>query len=208
MEFYQDKGINSYCLDMGGSNPISSSMRIFKILKALNKLGTFEESYIHGHNVGMRVNKTVDVIPARDILGFGTGLSSLGEKRTKFIPNKQFIDLIKTNPMNKFRLFDKESYGYWKSITVDEVKSIYPSDCSLSVCDFENNNQMTYLQKAFNSEQLALESHALRKYIEEDADASLDYIKSKKHVINDDMAVLENGKDKISIKKSKVSRHK
>ena len=195
--FYQNEGVNSYSLDMDGSNPISSAMRVFKVLKTLNKMGVLENSYIHGHNVGMRVNKTVDVIPAKDILGFGTGLSSLGEKRKIFKPNKSFIDLLKTNPNNKLRVFNKDNYGYWKDISVEQLKSVCPADCSFSLSEFDSVSQIGYLQKIFNAEQLSLESHNLRTIINEDADNSLDYIKRKKHVIENDIAVLEKGRNQI-----------
>lgn len=197
MNFYYTNGINSFLIDLAGSNPISSSMRIFKVLKNLNKMKILENCYLHGHNVGMRVNKTTDVIPAKDILGFGVGLSSLGEKRNIFKPNRNFIEFIKTNPMNKFRLFNKNDYGYWKGVSVDELNKICPKDCSLDLKDFNNPTQMSHLQKVFNVEQLALESHNLKNIITEDADKSLDYIKNKKHIVKDDVSLLEKGKKKI-----------
>lgn len=198
--FYQNVGINSYSLDLAGSNPISSAMRIFKVLKTLNKMKVLEECYLHGYNVGMRVNKMTDVIPAKDILGFGTGLNSLGEKRTIFKPNRSFLEQIKTNPLNKFRLFNKENYGYWKSISVEELENVYPEDCTLQFTEFTNPSQMNHVQKVFNIEQLALESHILRDVITENPDDSLDYIKTKSYVVQDDINLLEKGIKKISSK--------
>lgn len=195
--FYQEKGINCFALDLAGSNPISASMRIFKVLKILNKMRTLDNSYIHGHNVGMRVNKTVDVIPAKDILGFGIGLGSLGEKRTIFRPNPAFISYIQTNPMNKFRLFNKEDYGYWKSISVEELEKVYPKDSALPIKLFNNPSQMNYVQKVFNAEQLALESHIIKKIISETPDKSLSYVRKKRHVAQDDIKLLEKGQKKI-----------
>ena len=90
LEFYYSKGINTFALDLEGSNPISAQMGIFKVLKTLNKMKILDSSYIHGHNVGIRVNKAKDIIPAKDILGFGVGLNSIGEKRTPFKPNPAF----------------------------------------------------------------------------------------------------------------------
>lgn len=197
LDFYNSKGINSFALDLDGSNPISSSMRIFRVLKTLNKSKILDNSYIHGHNVGMRVNKTVDVIPAKDVLGFGVGLNSLGEKRKVFRPNRAFLNFIKTNPMNKFRLFNKKDYGYWKGITTEELAKVFPKDCTLPLKNFSNIKQASYLQKRFNSEQLALESVNIRNRISEEADKSLDYIKRKKYVLSDDIKVLEKGSSKI-----------
>jgi len=201
LKFYQDKGINTFALDLEGSNPISSRMSIFKVLKTLNKMKILDSCYIHGHNVGMRVNKVVDIIPAKDVLGFGVGLSSLGEKRTEFKPNKAFLSFIQTNPLNKFRLFNKKEYGYWKAISATDLEKVYPSDSSIPVSAFKdaikNVTQFNYIQKVFNSEQLALESYNIKEVIIEDAEKTLDYIKKKKYVTPDDVKVLESGQEKI-----------
>ena len=197
IEFYNKKGINTFALDLDGSNPISSSMRIFKVLKTLNKMKILDSCYIHGHNVGMRVNKVAEVIPAKDVLGFGVGLNSLGEKRTVFKPNKAFLSYIKTNPLNKFRLFNKKDYGYWKAISASELEKVFPADSSIPISAFKHTNQYSYIQKVFNSEQLALESHHIREVITEEPEKSLEYVKKKKNVVEDDIKILEKGQKKI-----------
>jgi hypothetical protein len=197
LEFYSKKGINTFALDLGGSNPISSSMRIFKVLKTLNKMKILDSCYLHGHNVGMRVNKIAEVIPAKDILGFGVGLNSLGEKRTEFHPNRAFLSYIQTNPHNKFRLFNKKDYGYWKAISKPELEKVFPNDSTVPISAFNTASQITYWQKVFNFEQLALEAHNVMDVITDDPQKSLEYVKKKKHVVEDDMKVLETGKKKI-----------
>ncbi|MBN1157711.1 hypothetical protein JXA85_08895 [Candidatus Woesearchaeota archaeon] len=197
IQFYHGKGINSFAMDFGGGNPISQATRLFKVQKELNKLKILEESYIHGHNINVRVQKAKDVIPAKDILGFGVGLSSLGEKRTVFRPNPAFISMIQTNPLNKFRLFNKKDYGYWKGITAEDLTKVFPKDCNLPLQVFSNPSQMGYVQRVFNAEQLALESHHIRDIVHEDSSKSLSYVRSKKHVTQDDMALLEKAQKKI-----------
>lgn len=201
LNFYQSKGITAYALDLEGSNPISARMSIFKVLKAMNKIKILEKSYIHGHNVGMRVNKTTDIIPAKDILGFGLGLDSIGEKRTEFKPNRVFLTFIKTNPLNKFRLFNKKDYGYWKSISASDLEKVYPSDSSVPITAFKsaikNASHFNYIQKIFNCEQLAIESHKVKQVITEDSKSILDYIKKKKSVVPDDIKVIEAGQKSI-----------
>ncbi len=201
LEFYQSKGINTFALDLEGSNPISSRMSIFKVLKTLNKMKILDSCYIHGHNVGIRVNKVKDIIPAKDVLGFGVGLNSIGEKRTEFKPNPAFLSLIKTNPLNKFRLFNKEDYGYWKAISASDLEKVYPSDSSVPISAFKiafkNANQFSSIQKVFNFEQLALESHHVKEIIAEDANKTLNYIKKKKDIDPNDVKVLESGQDNI-----------
>ena len=199
--FYNNKGINTFALDLGGSNPISSRTTIFKVLKTLNKMKILDESYIHGHNVGMRVNKITEVIPAKDVLGFGLGLNSLGEKRTEFKPNRAFISFIQTNPLNKFRLFNKTDYGYWKAISSEELEKVYPTDSSIPVSvfkqTFSNPTQYNYIQKAFNFEQLALEAHHIKEIISEDSEKTLEYITKKKNIAPDDVKIIETGQDNI-----------
>lgn len=197
LDFYRNKGINSFAIDLDGSNPISANLRIFKVLKVLKKMNLLDNSYLHGHNVGMRVNKMADVIPAKDILCFGLGLNSLGEKRKIFIPNRVFMEYIKLNPLNKYRLFDKKNYGYWKEVSHENIKEMLPEDCSLDRSLFNNLSQRDYLQRIFNAEQLALEAHQLRNIINEDPHSSLEYIKNKKYVLQDDIKVIEKGKSKI-----------
>lgn len=198
-DFYQKKGINSFSLDLAGSNPIRASLRIFRILKTLNKMKLLDQTYLHGHNVGMRVNKIADVIPAKDILGFGLGLNSLGEKHTKFTPNRSFIEYVKTNPQNKFRLFDKENYGYWKDVSTTQLSQMWPNDSGLNMQMFRSPTRATNLklQKIFNAEQLALESHHLGAILNEETDKSLGYVKNKKYIDGDDIKLIEKGKDKI-----------
>ena len=199
--FYHDKGINSFALDLRGSNPITSRMSIFKVLKTLNKLRILDSCYIHGHNVGMRVNKAKNIIPAKDVLGFGIGLNSLGEKRTEFKPNRAFISYIKTNPLNKFRLFNKNDYGYWKAISPTELEKVFPSDSTIPIDVFKDAvkipSRFNYVQKVFNFEQLALESNHLKDIITEDSEKTLNYIKTKKHIASEDVKVLESGQKKI-----------
>ncbi|MFH1972666.1 MAG: hypothetical protein ABIJ18_04275 [archaeon] len=198
LNLYEEKGINSFLLDLDGKNPITARMRIFRILKILNKKKLLDSSYIHGHNVGMRVAKIVDVIPAKDILGFGLGLNSLGEKRKIFHPNKAFLNYIKTNPENKFRLFNKEDYGYWKGLASKELDKIWPEDSSFETISFKEAKTSGYLQKAFNVEQLALASHKLREIVNEEPNKTLDFIKNKKYVKKEDIKIIENVKKKIA----------
>lgn len=203
IDFYHDKGINSFALDLDGSTPISSSMRIFKILKTLNKNKLLDSSYIHAHNAGMRVNKTTDIIPAKDILGYGVGLDSLGEKRKEFKPNTAFLEYIKTNPLNKFRLFNKKDYSYWKTISLTDLKQVFPTDSSVLISEFEipikfrNPALFSRLQKIFNAEQLAIESNNIKEVINNDSEKTLNYIKNKKEITLNDFKVIESGPKKI-----------
>ena len=64
IELYARIGINAFCIDLGGANPISFMPRIRKILLSIKNNKPLEECYIHSFNVGIgRPNKIEEVIP-------------------------------------------------------------------------------------------------------------------------------------------------
>jgi hypothetical protein len=176
-EFYHSQGINCFAMDLDGSNPISQSGRIFRFLKALKKNDLLDESYIHGYNVGFRATKNTDYVPAKNILGYGVGLDSLGE--------------------NKFRLFNKEDYSYWKGLTLPQVEQIYPKDSLIDLDMFNTYADKNFLQKLFNTEQLSIESARIRAKINEDPERALTYLKGKKDVCLEDLSVITDARKKI-----------
>ncbi|MBU0569470.1 hypothetical protein KKB40_01665 [Patescibacteria group bacterium] len=82
IEFYADQGINSFLLDLNGSSPMAFGTHSFRFLSALKRNKLLDNSFILAHNVGIRVNKKEDNIPAKDILGFGLGYNALGNKQS------------------------------------------------------------------------------------------------------------------------------
>jgi len=58
-----------------------------------------DSSYIHGHNVGMRVNKAIEVIPAKDVLRIWSRTKFYRwEKETEFKLNPAFFISYKNQP--------------------------------------------------------------------------------------------------------------
>lgn len=188
---YKKYGVNAYAIDLDGTNPISAYGWTYGLVKLLKEQKVLENSFIHGYNMGKRVNKTVDVIPAKDILGFGTGLDSIGDKHKKFIANRGFIEMMKLPQENKFRLFNKQDYGYWKAIPLSELKEQYPKDTKINLDLFNSPKDKNFVQKLFNTEQLSLEAVNMRNIVMEAPEKSLNYIKSKKSVVSDDISLLE-----------------
>ena len=105
--------------------------------------------------------------------------------------------MIKLNPLNKFRLFNKKDYGYWKAVSAEDLPAIFPEDCRLPIEDFKNSKKPFDLQKVFNAEQLALEAHNIRSVIKEESDKALTYVKKKKYVEDSDIRLLETAQKRI-----------
>ena len=63
---------------------------------------------------------------------------------------------------------------------------------------FKNEKKISYVQKLFNAEQLALEAHNLQTIIKEGSDNSLKYVKKKKYLPDTDIKVLEKAQKKTT----------
>lgn len=211
IKIYQDNGIRLFAVDLNGSNPISSCMRIFKVLKTLKKEKILDESFIHGFNIGNRVNKTDDILPARDILGFGLGLNSIGDKHKRQIVTKYFLEFLesmKNSPKTTFRLFNKADYGYWKAITLQKLKEEYPKDTKINIEHFsDEKTDKSELQRLFNIEQLSIEAKNIREVIAEEPAKSMKYLKGKKEVLPDDISNIENIGKKLNKKDNKTEEN-
>lgn len=198
IDFYLKESINSFAVDLGGSNPMTSLPKIRRILKTINKSKPLEDCYIHAYNMGIgRMNKATSVVPARDILGLGVGFGTIGDKHKKFTPNRAFIEYIKSNPEHKYRFFNKDDYGYWHGLSADRLKMMLPEDTRIDMKMFRELGNKWFFQRLLNTEQLAKEAVRLRKIITEDPEKSLNYIKSKKQVDVSDYKKILKAKEKI-----------
>lgn len=204
LEIYRKNGINSFAIDLDGSNPMSYRTPIFKILKTLKKDGLLEKSFIYGFNIGYRFNKAQPVIPARDILGFGLGLDSIGDKHKRIRGSEEYfkrLRILLEKQGNKFRLFNKADYGYWREIEEEQLQGIYPKDSRINIrlfSDFKGDYQKRmFIQKLFNSEQLSLEARKLKDMILEDPATPLPYVKKKKYVLQQDITEMEKVNKKL-----------
>ena len=195
VELYADKGINTFYFDAHQSNPLTlkSSLRAF--MRALNRRGLLESSLIHMINPGPgRTIRDGSVIPARDILGFGLGIDSLGEKHMQMRLSAKAIENMRKNPDNRSRLFDKESYGYLKTDNKGDIEKFYPRDSSVDKNEFLSDGKPdNKVQNAFNAEQLALEGARLRDRLAS-SEPMLEYVSNKGNVSKVDIKVLEQAK--------------
>lgn len=194
-ELYVGRGINTFYFDAHLSNPITLHEALRAFRRELNRQEALEDSFIHVINPGAgRAPKDSDVAPARDVLGFGLGIDSLGERhmQARMIPS--IAEGLRQNPDNRHRLFGKEIYGYLRTSDSDSIRSFYPSDSAIAMSEFLGRASPDRgIQNAFNSEQLALEgarlSGRLGRY-----EAMLPYLEKKRGVRDEDVKILKRAK--------------
>ena len=197
IELYVNKGINTFYYDAHGSSPITVQGTLRTLLRELTSNETLENSFIHMINPNYgRAGKDSAYIPAKDILGFGIGIDSLGEKHIQWKPTKAIAEELKRNPDNRSRLFDKNTYGYLKTSDADLIGEFYPKDSGINIEQFKTSEKPpNKIQNSFNMEQLALESIKLKEIISKEQKI-LKYIESKKNVKEEDLKILKKFKIK------------
>jgi len=200
IEFYVKKGINTFYYDSHGSSPITVKGTLRNLLRELSSQETLENSFVHMINPNYgRAAKDSSYIPAKDILGFGVGIDSLGEKHIPLKINKKLAEDMKKNPDNRARLFDKSSYGYLKTSDSKLIEQFYPNDSGIDIKNFKTGKKPPIkIQNSFNMEQLALESITLKDKISK-SQKILKYLETKKNVKEEDLKILK--KFKIKAKK-------
>ena len=195
VNLYADNGINTFYFDAHLSNPITMQASLRALMREMNKRGILEKSFIYminpGYGRGIRDN---NVIPAKDILGFGLGIDGLGDRHMRPVFSKEVITKMQKNPDNRSRLFDKDTYGYLKTSEKEEIKAFYPDDSSVGMSEFMTSGKPDpKIQNAFNAEQLALESTRLRDNIT-DSWPILEYLDKNPNLKKDDVKVLKRAK--------------
>ena len=197
VKVYADRGINAFYFDAHLSNPITLQGSLRAFMRELNNHGILEKSFIHMINPSPgRGIKDSSIIPAKDILGFGLGVDSLGDRHMRLVLSKETIENMKKNPDNRSRLFNKNSYGYLKTSEKKEIEEFYPNDSGVDISKFLISGKPELkIQNAFNAEQLALESSRLKDNLVQSR-SILKYIDEKQHVKKDDIKILKRAKIK------------
>jgi len=197
IEFYVKKGINTFYFDANGSSPMSNQTTLHNLLRELSAQETLETSFVHmlNHNYGKPYKDNL-IIAAKDILGFGLGIDSLGEKHMQLKLSKELAEKMKKNPDNRSRLFIKNSYGYIKTSDAKTIKEFYPNDSGVDIEHFLSKTKAPYsIQNSFNMEQLALEAIQLKNRIGESTPI-LPYVEKKKNIKDEDLKILKKFKVK------------
>ena len=190
---YAKKGINMFYFDAHLSNPITLQAPLRALMRELNNHEILEESFIHMINPAPgRGVKSNNVIPAKDILGFGFGVDGLGGRHQRL--NPRVFEQINNTPDLRPRLFDKKTYGYIRTSEKTIITDFYPSDSHVDISKFlVSGRPDRKTQDLFNTEQLALESMHLRDMIT-NSYSMLRYVEAKSNVKKQDVKFLKRAK--------------
>ena len=207
VEFYAKKGIDAFVFDFDGKTPLSMPQVIRSFMRSLKENELLENSFIHSININQgRFNKEVNVVGAKDILSFGLGFDSMGERHKPLKGPKEFFEKLKNREDNRLRLFNKEDYGYYR-LGVSEIDEIYPIDSIIKQESFGNeNSDLRSLQKNFNMEQTGLEAIRLREIISNQEPK--EYLSNKTQVKKEDYKKIIKIKKEISQKHAQSSLFK
>ena len=197
INFYLDHGINAFYLDFDGTL-ISTHATALNALKVeIKKRGYEEKNFLHYVNVsfGKSINDQ-DVLSARDLLGFGHGLDSLGGVHMGPKRNPGFFEWLKARKdikLNTNRLLNREDYGYYKVVSLgDRITGMIPKDAPVQQSDIFSSleSRQTRAVKIVNLHQQCVESTVLRTLVNETPEKTLGYFRSKRNVLENDVKLL------------------
>ncbi|MDD3621531.1 MAG: hypothetical protein PHQ81_03915, partial [Methanofollis sp.] len=201
IDFYLDNGINAYYIDFDGTMVRSHLDSLNALKKQLAKRGYEEDNFLYYINVsyGKAINDQ-DVLSARDLIAYGHGLDCLGGVHMGPKRNPGFYEWLKTKkdiPRNTTRLLNRQDYGYYRIDRMGEtVGEIYPRDALIESGDILSGSESRQkrLLKIVNLQQQCKEADTLRMVTVESQDMTLDYFRSKRNVIKEDLKSLAKNK--------------
>ena len=197
INFYLDHGINAYYIDFDGTL-ISTHATALNALKVeIKKRGYEEKNFLHYVNVsfGKSINNQ-EVLSARDLLGFGQGLDSLGGVHMGPKRNPEFYEWLKARKdikQNTNRLLNRKDYGYYKVVGLgDRIGGMIPKDAPVLPSDIisASESRQTRAIKIVNLHQQCVESTVLKTMVNENPDKTLGYFGSKSNVLPVDLKLL------------------
>ncbi len=189
IEVYIDHGINAYYLDFDGSKVTSYLMALNSLKRVLAEYGYEERSLFHFVNASYgKAVKDQPILPARDLLGFGFGLDSLGGVHVGARRPKEFFERLKEQKdiqRNVNRLLNRGDYGYCRfDIVADGPPAGYPSDALVPREELNggNHSRCARLVQTVDLQQQCLEADQLRTVVQEMPDRTVRYFETKQHV--------------------------
>lgn len=196
VKIYHDCGINTFYFDAHLSSPITLQTSLRAFIRELSKNGMLEKSLIHMINPSQgRAARNSEVVRAGDVLGFGLGVDILGERHMRRPLSPKVIENMNHNPDNRYRLFDKDSYGYLRTCDMEKIRTFYPSDSWINMAQVIDDGRRPdpKVQNTFNVEQLALEGNVLQSRLAGN-EGMLKYVEGKSNVDEASIKVLKRAK--------------
>lgn len=196
VKMYVDRGINAFYFDARGSAPVALQASLRAFLRELSRLDALEDSLVHMINPGTgRAPGGSATAPARDVLGFGLGIDSLGDRHMQISMSPKAAEAMRRRQDGRYRLFDKSKYSYLLTSDASAVRSFYPDDSGISVGELLARGQTAdrKFQNSFNSEQLALEAVRLGERLA-GSEPMLPYLAGKSGVKEDDIKILKHAR--------------
>jgi len=194
INFYLDRGINAYYIDFDGTMIFNHATALNALKIELKKRGYEENNFLHFINVsyGKSINDQ-EVLSARDLLGFGQGLDSLGGVHTGPKRNPGFYEWLKAHKdvkQNTNRILNRNDYGYYKVKNLGEsLLKMVPKGVPVQPGDITSSseNHQTRAVKIVNMHQQCVESTVLRTIVKESPDKTIGYFRSKSNVLETDL---------------------
>jgi hypothetical protein len=194
IDFYVDHGINAYYIDFDGTLITTHATALNALKVQLKKRGYEENNFLHYVNVsyGKSINDQ-EVLSARDLLGFGHGLDSLGGVHMGPKRNPEFYEWLKSHKdlkRNTNRILNREDYGYYRvDLLGDQITNMIPKDAPVQQSDIISapESRQTRAVKIVNLHQQCVESTVLRTMVNENPDKTLEYFGSKSNVLETDL---------------------
>jgi len=169
--------INYLVMDFDNRNPLAlvGNINLTMAIKDALEERSGRPCFVHGVNVPFYRGLWQDeVLPARDIILFGMGFDCFGSSHV-FRPwhpmDKEKLEHIKNEP-KRFRLFNRQDYGYHRDDTIKAKDFEESIDVSVTVSMVQEmaakrhpiQRQATRaLESAFNAERHGLEAEEIRR---------------------------------------------
>ncbi len=188
VDLYAGYGINAFYLDFNRKG-LGDLTTITAIKRNMKRLDIEENHFIHFVNMDYgKVNKIANILPAKDFLGFGLGLDSMGDShRPKAIPPKNGSSPEKVPP-KKYRLFDREDYSYYRIdvANLENKETPYPVDAMFSrdeILNEKTKSNKERMIKLVNLPEQTKECNQLQLIASENTKNTFGYFEAK-HSLN------------------------
>jgi len=194
IDFYIDHGINAYYFDLDAELISTHKTQLTAMKNQLAKRGYEEKNFLHYVNIsyGKSINDQ-KVLSARDLVGFGYGMDSMGGVHASAKRPPEFYEWLKTLKdvkRNTNRLLNREDYGYYRVDTLGErIAGMIPKDAPVLQSDVTSSSEsrQTRAVKIVNLHQQCIESTVLRTMVSETPDKTMKYFRSKANVLEADL---------------------